>query len=63
MLKVTGLAASTRNLAVHEELDSGEGNTCLIMDSFITKTCCILELKRLIALINVMMPHKRTQHK
>ena len=46
MLGVIGLAASTRNLTVHEELESGEGFTDLILDNFDDKTCCILELKK-----------------
>ena len=46
MLGVIGLAASTRNLTVHEELESGEGFTDLVLEKFKTKTCCILELKK-----------------
>jgi hypothetical protein len=46
MLGVIGLAASTRKLTVHEELESGEGFSDLILDNFDTETCCILELKK-----------------
>ena len=46
MLGVIGLAASTRNLTVHEELESGDGFTDLVLEKFKTKTCCILELKK-----------------
>ena len=46
MLKVTGLAASTRNLAIHEELESGEGFTDIVMENLTTKSCCILKLKK-----------------
>lgn len=34
MPKVTGLATSTRNITLHEKLESGEGNTNLILDNF-----------------------------
>jgi len=46
MLGVIGLAASTRSLTIHEELESGDGFTDLILDNFDDKTCCILELKK-----------------
>ena len=47
MLGVIGLAASTRNLTIHEELESDEGFTDLVIEKFKTKTCCIiLELKK-----------------
>jgi len=46
ILGIVGLAASTRNLTVHEELESGDGFTDLILDNFDDKTCCILELKK-----------------
>jgi len=46
ILGIVGLAASTRNLTVHEELESGEGFFDLILDNFDDKTCCILELKK-----------------
>jgi len=46
MLGVIGLAASTRNLIVHEELESGEGFTDLVLDDFVNENCCILELKK-----------------
>jgi hypothetical protein len=46
MLGVIDLAASTSNLSVHEELESGDGNTSLILDNFDAENCCILELKK-----------------
>ena len=46
MLGVIGLAASTRSLTIHEELESGDGFTDLVLEKFKTKTCCILELKK-----------------
>ncbi len=39
MLGVIGLAASTRKLTVHEELDSGEGFTDLVLDDFVNENC------------------------
>ena len=46
MLRVIGLAASTRDLIIHEELESGEVLTDLVLDDFINEKCCILELKK-----------------
>ena len=46
ILGIAGLASSTRNLTVHQELESGEGNSYLILDDFVNETCCILELKK-----------------
>jgi hypothetical protein len=46
MLGVIGLAASTRSLTIHEELESGEGFSDLILDNFDAENCCILELKK-----------------
>ncbi len=63
MLRVIGLAASTRDLIIHEELESGEVLTDLVLDDFINEKCCILELKKTRVLINVMLPHKRPQHR
>jgi len=46
MLGVIGLAASTRNLTVHEELEAGECFTDIAMENFATNSCCILKLKK-----------------
>ena len=46
MLGVIGLVASTRNLTIHEELESGEGFTDLVLDDYVNENCCILEIKK-----------------
>ena len=43
---IIGLAASTRNLTVQEELESGLGYTDIVIINHATRTVCILELKK-----------------
>ncbi|MBO6258493.1 MAG: AAA family ATPase [Succinivibrio sp.] len=46
MTGILGLATATRGLEYHEEIETGTGFSDIIIDSFDTKTACILELKR-----------------
>ncbi|MDD7286404.1 MAG: AAA family ATPase [Succinivibrio sp.] len=43
---ILGLATATKGLEYHEEIESGTGFSDIIIDSFDTKTACILELKK-----------------
>ena len=46
MTGILGLATATKNFRYHEEIESGTGFSDIILDSFDTKTACILELKK-----------------
>ena len=46
MTGVLGLACAAKGIEFHEEIESGNGFSDLILDNFDTKTACILELKR-----------------
>ena len=46
MTGILGLATATKNFRYHEEIESGTGFSDIIIDSFDTKTACILELKK-----------------
>ena len=46
MTGVLGLACAVKGLTYHEEAESGDGFSDIILDSFDTETACILELKK-----------------
>ena len=46
MTGVLGLACAVKGLTYHEEAESGDGFSDIILDSFDTETVCILELKK-----------------
>ncbi len=46
MTGILGLATATKNFRYLEEIETGTGFSDIILDSFDSKTCCILELKK-----------------
>ena len=46
MTGVLGLACAAKGIEFHEEIESGDGFSDLVLDSFAYKTACILELKK-----------------
>ena len=46
MTGVLGLACAVKSIGYHEEVESGDGFSDIILDNFDTKTACILELKK-----------------
>ena len=46
MTGVLGLACAAKSIEFHEEIESGDGFSDLILDNFDAETVCILELKR-----------------
>jgi len=46
MTGVIGLACATKGIVYHEDTETGDGFSDIILDSYDTETACILELKR-----------------